>query len=190
MIWKRIFGRSDRDEVPFALYRALVAQARKPGLYIHAGVPDTLEGRFEMVMLHAFLVLRRLKTAEGPARELAQRVFDIMFDDMDQTLREIGVGDLSVGKKIKAMAASFYGRVAAYDEGLDDAAGDALDKAIRRNVFAGMTPEDTSVTVLAGYVRKSADMLGRQQDEDLLKGRVAFADEPRTPAILSEGAVA
>ena len=175
MIWKRIFGRSDRDEVPFALYRALVAQARLPGLYIHAGVPDTLEGRFEMVMLHAFLVLRRLKATGETGRGLAQRIFDIMFDDMDQSLREIGVGDLSVGKKIKTMAAAFYGRIAAYDEALGAADEATLEQAIRRNVFDGLEPKAEEVALLSVYVRRASDALARQSDAALIEGRADFA---------------
>ncbi|MEN6543229.1 ubiquinol-cytochrome C chaperone family protein [Parvibaculum sp.] len=178
MIWKRIFGRPDRDEVPFGLYRGLVGQARMPGFYLHSGVPDTVEGRFEMVALHVFLVLRRLRAAGDPARELAQRVFDIMFDDMDQTLREMGVSDLSVGKKIKGLASAFYGRMAAYDAGLD-AEGDAqLQDALRRNVFAGLEPTPVDVAALALYVRNCVAALGRQSDEDLLAGRLSFADVP------------
>lgn len=190
MIWKRIFGRSDRDEVPFALYRALVAQARMPGLYIHAGVPDTLEGRFEMVMLHAFLVLRRLKDAEEPGRALAQRIFDIMFDDMDQTLREIGVGDLSVGKKIKKMASSFYGRMAAYDAGLADADEHVLADAIRRNVFAEMEVPASQVAALADYVRACVAALAEEPDSAFFEGRASFAAAPLVPPLLAEGPIA
>lgn len=183
MIWKRIFGRSDRDEVPFGLYRGLVAQARMPAFYLHAGVPDTVEGRFEMVSLHAFLVLRRLKAAGEPAKEVAQRLFDIMFDDMDQTLREMGVSDLAVGKKIKGMAQAFYGRMAAYDAGLDAQDETTLQDALRRNVFAGLDPTASDVAALAGYVRNCAVVLGREPNEDILAGRLSFAD---APASLSE----
>lgn len=178
MIWKRIFGRPDRDDVPYAIYGALVAQARSPGLYLHAGVPDTLEGRFEMVMLHAFLVLRRLRTMGEPAKEMGQRVFDILFDDMDQTLREMGVGDLSVGKKIKAMAAAFYGRIAAYDEGLDATENATLEGALRRNVFAMGTPSAPEVTALAAYVRAADRALAGQPVEALMAGKADFAAAP------------
>jgi cytochrome b pre-mRNA-processing protein 3 len=187
MIWKRIFGRPDRDEVPFGLYRGLVAQARMPGLYLHAGVPDTVEGRFEMVALHAFLVLRRLKAAGDPAKELAQRVFDIMFDDMDQTLREMGVSDLSVGKKIKGLASAFYGRMGAYDVGLDAEDDAALEDALRRNVFAGLDPAPAGVAALACYVRNCVAALARQTDEDIFAGRLSFAD---APAALTESKTA
>ncbi len=178
MIWKRFFGRRERDDVAYALYNALVAQARSPGLYVHAGVPDTVEGRYEMVMLHAFLLLRRLKAHGEPARELGQRVFDVLFDDMDQTLREMGVGDLSVGKKIKGLAAAFYGRIAAYDEGFAVADGSVLEQALRRNVFASAAPGPAEVAALADYVRSSDAALAGQGAEALMAGMVRFAPEP------------
>ncbi len=178
MIWKRIFGCADRDEVPYAIYNALVAQARQPWFYLDGGVPDTLEGRFEMVMLHAFLVLRRMKALGDPAREVGQRVFDIMFDDMDQTLREIGVGDLSVGKKIKGMAAAFYGRIAAYDEGLDAEEPGVLDAALKRNLFAMAVPSATQVSAVANYLRLADGALATQEADTILAGAIRFPVVP------------
>lgn len=178
MIWKRIFGGRARDDEAYALYNALVAQARLPGFYLHAGVPDTLEGRFEMVMLHAFLVLHRLGQLGEPVRALGQRIFDILFDDMDQTLREMGVGDLSVGKKIKGLAAAFYGRIAAYDEALAADDGSVLERALTRNVFAAATPRAAEVTALADYVRASRALLAVERADAFLAGKVGFAPEP------------
>jgi cytochrome b pre-mRNA-processing protein 3 len=135
-----------------------------------------------MVVLHAFLVLRRLKDASGaeiePAKALGQRVFDILFDDMDQTLREIGVGDLSVGKKIKALASAFYGRVAAYEEGLDAAEPAVLEGALKRNVFPEADPSAGDLKVLADYVRRAADGLSALPVAALLNGETAFAAPP------------
>lgn len=174
MIWKRFFGRSGEEDAAYALYGAVVAQARMQDFYLSAGVPDTLEGRFEMLMLNAFLVLHRLKAAGEPARALGQRMFDILFDDMDQTLREIGIGDLSVGKKIKTMAAAFYGRIAAYDAALDGGEPAALEEAIRRNVFAEAEPKAGAVALLADYMRRAVDALAHQSDDALMQGRAVF----------------
>lgn len=192
MIWKRIFGRSEQESAAYAIYGALVSQARSRELYLNAGVPDTIEGRFEMVMLHVFLILRRLKAASGadvaPAKAFGQRIFDIFFDDMDQTLREIGVGDLSVGKKIKALASSFYGRVAAYDEGLD-ASDDpsVLEAALRRNVFPEMEPPVAEVEALAAYVRDVRAALDAEPITGLLKGKAVFAALPAPVTIEGPG---
>ena len=98
----------------FALYAAAVAAAREPWFYQALGVPDTLDGRFDLVALHAFLLIHRLQAAPDPGPALAQAVFDAMFSDMDNNLREIGVSDLRVGKRVRAMWEAFHGRAKAY----------------------------------------------------------------------------
>jgi cytochrome b pre-mRNA-processing protein 3 len=119
--------RRDRHErAGFRLYTAAVAAARAPALYAELGVPDTLDGRFDMVGLHAFLLIDRLRRDVPPGPDLAQSVFDAMFSDMDQTLREMGVGDLTVGKRVRAMWEAFHGRAAAYETALDAAEDGAL----------------------------------------------------------------
>lgn len=116
MIIGRLFGRAARRERGDKLYAAIVAQARSESFYRDCGVPDTVDGRFDLIVLHTYIVLDRLR-AEGEAgRKLSQQLFDTLFDDMDRSLREMGVGDLSVGKHVKRMASGFYGRMKAYDE--------------------------------------------------------------------------
>lgn len=160
------------------IYDAVVTQARRPEFYLRGGVPDTLDGRFEMLALHAFLVLRRLR-ADAAARELTQAVSETLFADMDRNLREIGVGDLGVGRKVKAMAEALYGRIGAYEHGL--AAGDAaLALALRRNLFGTVGgpdgPGEATLADLARYVRAAAAGLERQTVADLA------ANGPRFPA--------
>lgn len=163
-----IFGlwKSRRDEARIhAIYGEIVAQARQPVFYAELGVPDTLEGRFEMIVLHAFLYLHRLKNEPEEIKDVAQRVFDLMFADMDRNLRELGVGDLSVPKKIKKMAQAFYGRTAAYDAALAEGAA-ALAEAVRRNVFDNAADADDAATI-AAYMKEAADALGGQPAADL-----------------------
>lgn len=190
MMWKRIFGRPAHEQEAYAIYAALVSQARKPVLYTDAAVPDTLEGRFEMVALHAFLVLRRLrkveKADEAVARDLGQKLFDLLFDDMDQTLREIGISDLKVGKKIKEMASAFYGRIGAYDEALDSSDETLLSAALLRNVYAQSEPAPQAVARLAAYMRDAEKALADAPASDLFRGEVALA----TMSASSEGAQA
>jgi cytochrome b pre-mRNA-processing protein 3 len=131
-----------------------------------------------MVVLHAYLVLRRFRALGEAGRETGQRLFDILFDDMDQTLREIGVGDLSVGKKIRTMASAFYGRVAAYDEGLAAADASMLADAIRRNVFADGETASGHAEALAAYVRRADEALAAQPDDALTAGEISFAAAP------------
>jgi len=115
-------------------YRQIVDQARQAVFFAERGVPDTLDGRFELVCLHAFLYLHRLKRERPAATALAQAVFDTMFADFDRALREMGTGDLSVGRQVKRMAQAFYGRIRAYEDGI--AAGDAiLAAALARNLY-------------------------------------------------------
>ena len=177
--------RADADAV-HAAYAAIVGQAREPALYTRLAVPDTPEGRLEAVMLHAFLVLRRLKAATGgpeaaeneAARRFAQALFDLMFQDVDQNLREMGVGDTVVGKRVKRMAKGFYGRIALYEKGL--AAGDdaALAAALAETVYDtaedGGMPPAAAPPALAAYVRRQAAGLEDQPEAEVLAGRVRF----------------
>lgn len=162
-----------------ALYAAIVAQSRQAAFYQHLGVPDSLDGRFDMIVLHAYLVLRRLRTM-GPAGEpLSQALFDLIFADMDANLREIGVGDLSVGKRIKAMAQAFFGRVAAYDAALDGSDGAALEAALRRNLY-GTRPDipEGVLPAMARYLAGADRDLKAQPDSDILLGKLTFLPAP------------
>lgn len=169
-----IFRRDPHEAAAMALYAALVVQARHPEFYTRLGVADTVDGRFDMVALHAFLVLRRLRRAGAAAAGLSQALFDIMFADMDQNLREMGVGDLGVGKKVKRMAEAFYGRVAAYDAGLDGD-GAALEAALARNLYRGAVPDAGALAAMAAYMRRQDAALAGQDAAALLAGRVSFA---------------
>jgi cytochrome b pre-mRNA-processing protein 3 len=158
-------------------YSRVVEQARRPGFFIDCGVPDTLDGRFELISLHAFLYLHRLKREEQRAAALGQRFFDAMFADFDRSLREMGTGDLSVGREIKRMAEAFYGRVAAYEQGLagDDA---VLQPALRRNLFGTAPPTQPRLQAMACYARREAARLNREDAVKLLAGQISFGDPP------------
>lgn len=159
-----------------ALHRAIVSQSRAPGLYTDLGVADTLDGRFEMLCLHGFLILHRLRQEPGGAGDrLGQAVVDTLFLDLDRSLREMGVGDLSVGKRMKKMGQAFYGRAVAYGGALEAPEDAALEAAIRRNVFAGAEPVATVSRRLADYVRMSAALLSRLELAALRAGAVEFA---------------
>jgi len=156
------------------LYEAVVAQARQPVFFAEWEVPDTVDGRFETVTLHMHLLLRRLKDGGPEATSLAQALFDVMFADMDASLREMGAGDLGVGRRVKQMATGFYGRVAAYDAGLAGGAA-VLAAALRRNLFGTVSPSPESLAAMAHYVTRAAAALARQPLERIAGGTVAFA---------------
>jgi cytochrome b pre-mRNA-processing protein 3 len=162
-----------RREVAHRLYRDLVKQARMPVFYRELGVPDTPEGRFEMVGLHAALLVRRLGAAGTPGSTLAQELFDLMFADMDESLRHIGVGELSVGKHIKRLAGNFYARLAALDEALAAAPRASLAPMLRTNVYhGGARPTPHQVDALVGYVLAAEAALRAQVTERLLAGEL------------------
>jgi cytochrome b pre-mRNA-processing protein 3 len=166
----------DRGAADLA-YRRVVEQARQPIFFTDYGVPDTLDGRFELICLHAFLYLHRLKGERPPATRFCQRFFDGMFADFDRALREMGTGDLSVGKHVKRMARAFYGRIRAYEEGL--AGNDlALGAALARNVFGTVSQSALFAGVMACYVRSTERELRRQSAAELLAGRILFKAPP------------
>ena len=166
-------GRAAAREASDLAYRRVVEQSRQSVFFTKYGVPDTLDGRFEIICMHAFLYLHRLKTERPPANRLCQEFFDRMFADFDRALREMGVGDLSVGKQVKRMTRAFYGRICAYEEGI---AGNeaALRAALARNLFGTVSDPAPFVYAMAHYVRGAVAELRRQSTSDLLCGRVSF----------------
>ena len=177
--WTR--RRRERARVAADLYAQIVAQARRPAFYLWFGVPDTVDGRFEMIVLHAFTVIRVLKGEGDDAERMAQALFDRMVADMDRSLREMGVGDLGVGKRVKKMVSAFFGRSVAYETGLGS--GDAsLSEALRRNVYGTVTANEKDIAALAAYVRGQAARIEGQAARDVLNGAVAFAAPPRDDA--------
>jgi len=176
MIWRRWFARDGSEGPARSLYEAAVRQARRPDFYETLGVPDTLDGRFELVALHGFMLMRRLRSVPAGGPVLGQALFDVMFADMDASLREMGAGDLGVGRRVKTMAKGFLGRIAAYDSGL---AGTApLDAAIRRNLYGTSEPAPDALAAMTRYVGATEKSLADQADSELLAGRAAFPPPP------------
>ncbi|NNG05134.1 MAG: hypothetical protein HKM95_13705 [Inquilinus sp.] len=184
------FPFSRRQSAPAAhvrLYLSLVDQSREPAFFERLGVPDTVDGRFDMIVLHVFLLLDRLRGHGERAELLAQALFDHMFSDMDQNLREMGVGDLSVGKKVKAMGEAFYGRAAAYRTGLEEAGDGALMEALRRNLFRKADPQPAVLAAMVGYLRRESTALAARPLEGFLAGVVVFGPPPSVPAATMAG---
>ncbi len=155
------------------LHLALSMAARRPGLYTRLGVPDTVEGRFEALCLHAILVLRRLNRLPAPAAEVAQDLVNSVFTQLDASLRELGVGDMGVAKRMKKLGAAFYGRAEGYDAALNAGDSAALAAALVRNVLGG----EGDGTGLAAYVQ-AADTALAEVDLDGLLGAALPFPEP------------
>lgn len=168
-----LFNRKKSETALYAAYNVIVAQARHTVFYTDYRVPDTTEGRFENIVLHMFLLLHRLKPEAEGVRAFGQGVFDLFFLDMDRSLREAGVGDLTVPKRIKSMAEAFYGRIKAYDEALSAQEPSSLQAALGRFLYTEV-PDETILADLAGYVRKCETHLAKVGADDIVSGRFTF----------------
>ena len=150
-------------------------QARTERFFRELGVPDTPEGRFEIIGLHAALLLRRLRSEGAAGQALGQALFDLMFDDMDASLRELGVGDLSVGRQVKRLAGQFYARLSALDQVIGTGAA-SLEPVLRASVWhGGLPPSAAQVAALAEYLIACEREFGGQSGSALLRGEVTFA---------------
>jgi len=153
-----------------AIYGMIVTQAREPLFYRDLGVPDTVNGRFDVLLLHLWLVLRRLKSlGDGPG--LSQALFDHFCNDMDDNLREMGVSDLKVPKKMQAFGEAFYGRTAAYDMALTEGR-EVLAQALCKNILNGENVE--KARRLAAYAEAVMAALERQDEAALMGGTFKF----------------
>ncbi|WP_353640869.1 ubiquinol-cytochrome C chaperone family protein [Mesorhizobium sp. WSM2239] len=174
-MFKRLFGgdRNANRAITDALYGEIVAAARQPAFYSDWNVPDTPLGRFEMLSLHMFLFQHRLRGEAGVSREIAQELTDDFFTDLDHSLRELGIGDAGVPKRMKKLARMFYGRTKSYDDALEAGDRTLLAAALARNVRpdAGDWPE---ADALAGYVIEAVGALARQPSEAIHGGAIGF----------------
>ncbi len=175
MSLKSIFRRSQSRDAAQNVYALVLGRSREPHFYRDLGVPDTVDGRFEMLVVHAFLVLRRLRR-DPDAADFAQTLFDEMFDDMDLTLREMGAGDMGVGKRVKAMVQAFYGRIAAYEAGLNAVDDAALREALMRNLYRTAGPNEDQVAGMAAYIRDEDSRLTGIATDCITAAEFAFGD--------------
>ncbi len=175
------------------VYAAIISQARDPYFFTEPaasadtgfGAPDTVEGRFEILTLHMYAALRRFKRQGNEAHKFSQTLFDTFFNNMDDSLREMGVGDMSIGRKIRKMAESFYGRVAAYEKAFDSGDESALNEAIARNVYGD--DDQAKGAPLAEYLRNLVAALESQELNSLMSGKVSFPtpNETKVPDAVS-----
>jgi cytochrome b pre-mRNA-processing protein 3 len=154
------------------LYASAVGQARQPAFYAEMGGADTVEGRFELYTLHVVLLLRRMKGQGAAAAEVSQALFDTYVGALDDALREMGVGDLSVGKKMRRLGEAFYGRVKNYDEAMAALPDRApLEAVLARTVLMGQTGR---AAPFVAYAMAATEALDRQPLDDLLQGEPAW----------------
>lgn len=181
MIFSKLFKTRQmfNDEVQ-ALYVATINQSRQTAFYQDLEVSDTVEGRFDMIIMHIYLIMRRLKKGEEKTEEFSQSLFDLLFADMDQNLRELGIGDMGLARRVPKMAEAFYGRIKAYEEALaiTDDENEMLKSALDRNLYRGTTASDESLQAMAGYLRREIISMDKTSLDSLTKGEVFFGEPP------------
>jgi cytochrome b pre-mRNA-processing protein 3 len=183
----QLFRRNDRAGTIRALYGAIVAQARRPAFYRDYGVPDSVEGRFDMIALHVILFFRRVRAEREQVRALGQEVFDAFCRDMDHNLREMGVSDVGIPRKMRGLGEAYYGRAMTYDHALSADGDEALVAALARNVFA-MEAAPAGASRLASYVREAVRRLDRE-DGDAFAASVLDFPDPDTISPAEGGAI-
>lgn len=160
-----------------ALYRAVADHARLPVFYLNGGVPDSLDGRFDLLSLHLILLMRRLRGQGRAGNAMQQALFDLLAADMDRNLREMGVGDTGISRRVKAMGEAFFGRYTAYDSALalpEAEQQSALMTALDKNLYGTVPTEPARLQRMASYVQAADKALQAQTLDRLLNGKVTM----------------
>lgn len=184
MLFSLFQWNSEENKAAKRLYDSIVKQARQKEFYSSYSVPDTVEGRFEMVALHLFLFVQRLKSENQKDHNVGKLVLETFFSEMDATLREMGVGDMGVPKKMRKISDSFFGRAYSYSEALESGDIEQLKKAIERNIYAYYQGEkkidgsysENDLTGISEYILESYKAVCKNPIDELLGGVIHFSD--------------
>jgi cytochrome b pre-mRNA-processing protein 3 len=162
----RFFRPSPQTQYAYALYAKINEEARRVDFFEKMGAPDTLDGRFELILLHMFLYLHALKKRDADTQELQRLLIEAFFEDMDRSVREMGIGDTGVGRRVKAMANAFYGRINAFEKAINDA--EELQNALLKNTFATceVKPNDSMLLLWVAYIQNRLQDLLAQPIEN------------------------
>jgi len=177
LIARVLQGPGSTKQVASKLFERLVAQARARVFYEQLGVPDTVDGRFDMVALHTFLIFQRLRGQGDQSAMLAQALYDTLILDLEASLRQLGAGDVGVGKRIRVMTEALQGRFKAYETAL---AGNPLEleAALRRNLYGTTEPATEPVRAMTDYLRRGKDLADRQPIDRIQRGVFEFPTVP------------
>ncbi len=165
-----LFKRKPDARAVGQVYASIVAQSRQEIFYARWDVPDTLNGRFDMISLHLSLLFQALRTSREQDRQFSQAVFDLFFKDMDRSLREMGVGDMAVPKKIQKMGELFYGMLSSLTGALEGNDREALVQTLSRNIYDGQTPP--GLDRLADYVLDLSGQFAEMDPDVIVKGNL------------------
>ena len=170
---QNLFRTRLRERLGQPLYEAAVRQARDPAFYTRLGVADRIDARFELYTLHVLLLVMRLRDEGDRGAEIGQDLFNVYVSALDHALRELGVGDVSVGKKMRKLGEALYGRMAIYEPALRDGDAEALAASLARNVYESEIA--TTGTALATFALSSRARLA-EQTLDAVVGAPAWAE--------------
>ncbi len=164
-------------------YQNIIERSRSKFFYLSLDLQDTFESRFDMIILHAFLIFYYFKGLEENQNKFAQLLFDYMFSDFDSNLREMGFGDIAVNKKMKIFISAFYGRIANYSKGIDAIKFNnnymPLKEAIKNNIYKGKIPNDNFLSFFCDYMVKNIDCFTSQSEQSNLKENFKFIGLPK-----------
>jgi len=163
-----IFKKNKNLKAARKYYNNIVMLSRNRKFYIYGGVPDSIDGRFELIVLHIYFFVGRLLKADKEGRDLSQKLIEVMIEDFDNSLREIGVGDLSVGKKVKYMVSSYYGRVSVYDKNISDFNGKFIE-SLKNNLFGTVIPKTQHIDYILKYILNLKFFLNKIDNKSILE---------------------
>lgn len=170
-----LFGKKNNNKVIVERqYAALTEAGRQPGFYLDHNVPDTVMGRFEMISVMLILYFRRTANSPRSGQEIAQEIVDAFFEDLDHSIRELGIGDLSVPKRMKKLAGMFYGRLESYARALGERDEAALAAALKRNFHPESKDEALSMLTLARYMLETEQALAAVREQTIEGGDLAM----------------
>ncbi|GJL84946.1 MAG: hypothetical protein DHS20C02_07210 [Micavibrio sp.] len=170
-----LFGTKNPYEQPARqLYASAFNHTRMPCFYQEYAVPDTLDGRFDLLLLHLFLIINRMQGEGRKGAQLGQAMFDVAFADVDQGLRENGIGDMGLPKHMRRMMLAFNGRMHSYAEAVESS---ELDKTLARNLYGTLeNPRADVLSRMSAYVTETMAWLGKQQSERIFEGQIEFIE--------------
>ena len=170
-----LFGKKNHNRaIVERQYAALTAAARQPGFYADLDVPDTVMGRFEMLSAVMILFFRRTRASGTSGQEIAQEIVDAFFEDIDYSIRELGIGDNGVPKRMKKLAGMFYGRLEAYAAAMDKGDREALAQALRRNIYPQPTDDTPQMLGLADWMMTAETHLTAIAETDIATGSASL----------------
>ena len=169
-LWKK------QNIIAKKLYKKAVGQARQPVFYLSLQIPDSPRGRFDLIVLHTFLILHILKNkAFSDSEKLAQDLFDIMCSDIENNLREMGVSDQRIGKNVESLADQIYAKILVYDNAILRSNKEKLKQTILENLYQGIAGANASVKIMVNYFLKEVSSLEKIPEQELLSGRISFS---------------